>query len=230
MSTNFAIISDVHSQAGKLSQALDFCKENNLRPLFLGDLFDSKCEQSNSLGVYNLTGFAQDTMNAIIIQSNHQNKLIRYLRGNNVVQNYGLDVTIRELFDVGGLNRDDVLSWLESFPYGVVFRDSEGQEYRVAHAYFSSRIEVPEYTDYCLIHDVDKKHKEQMLYGIFSGRDRIEWWNDIERHSNNNWIRVCGHYHTTQFITTSIVLDGCCGEDGGVLHVYDVNKKQLTSF
>lgn len=222
--TNFALISDIHSQAQKLSDALNHCKNNNLTPLFLGDLFDSKCEDSDSMGVYNLVQNAQQNMNAIVIQSNHQNKLIRYLRGNDVVQNFGLDKTIVELQD---LNQQKLLSWLESFPYAVVFRDSYDIEYRVAHAYFSSQIEVENYEDYYLIFDVNKKQMNQMLYGIFSKKDRISWW---DNHSNNNWVRVCGHYHHVHIDDHSIVLDGCCGEDGGKLLVYDVNQKQLHQF
>ena len=221
---NFALIADVHSQAQKLSDALNHCQNNNLTPLFLGDLFDSKCKDSDSMGVYNLVQNAQQNMNAIIIQSNHQNKLIRYLRGNNVVQNFGLDKTIVEL---QSLDQNKLCSWLESFPYGVAFRDVRGTEYRISHAYLSSKIQVPEYQDYHLICDVTKKEMNQMLYGIFSGKDRIRWW---ENQSHNNWVRVCGHYHHVHIDNHSIVLDGCCGEDGGKLLVYDVNQKQLHEF
>jgi len=227
MSTKFALISDVHSQSDKLSNALDFCSQNNLTPLFLGDLFDSKCEVSDSFGVYNLVRSAQEQMNAIVIQSNHQNKLIRYLRGSNVVQNFGLDKTIVELFENQNLNRNEFLTWLDSFPYAIVFRDTHGTEYRVSHAYFSSQIEIEEYENFHLIFDVTKKHMNQMLYGIFSGKDRISWW---DNHSNNHWVRVCGHYHHVHIDKHSIVLDGCCGENEGSLLVYDVNQKNLHSF
>lgn len=224
MSTNFSLISDIHSQAQQLSDALDYCQKNNLTPLFLGDLFDSKCEDSDSMGVYNLVRNAQENMNAIIIQSNHQNKLIRYLRGNDVVQNFGLDKTIAEL---QSLDQSKLLSWLESFPYAIVFKDKNNLEYRVSHAYFSSQIDVPEYVNFYLFYELPKKHQQQMLYGIFSGKDRINWW---ENKSHNNWIRVCGHYHHVHIDDHSIVLDGCCGEDGGKLLMYDVNQKQLHQF
>lgn len=224
MSTNFALISDVHSQAQKLENALNFCADQNLTPLFLGDLFDSKCEISDSMGVYSLVRNAQENLNALIIQSNHQNKLIRYLRGNNVIQSFGLDRTIQEL---SSLDSQELLTWLESFPYGIVFRDHSNVEYRVSHAYFSSQIVIPEYQDFYCLHEVSKKHQNQMLYGIFSGRDRLAWW---ENQSHNNWIRVCGHYHHVHVDTSSIVLDGSCGEDSGNLLVYDVNTASTHSF
>lgn len=225
--TNFALISDVHSQSDKLNQALNVCHKNNLTPLFLGDLFDSKCDNSDSFGVYELVRNAQETAGAIVLQSNHQNKLIRYLRGNNVMENFGLDKTIVDLFETKNLDQNEILTWLESFPYAIVFRDNHGKEYRASHAYFSSQIEVPEYENYHLIHDVTKKQMNQMLYGIFSGRDRIAWW---ENHSNNDWIRVCGHYHVVHMDSYSIVLDGCCGENEGALLLYEVNSKKLHRF
>lgn len=224
ISLNFALISDVHSQSDKLQSALEFCSSENLTPLFLGDLFDSKCEFSDSMSTYSLVHNAQENMNAIVIQSNHQNKLIRYLRGNKVVQNFGLDKTI---IDLQSLNQDEFRIWLESFPYAVVFRDIHNIEYRVSHAYFSSQIVVDDYENYCLIHELTKKYQQQMLYGIFKGKDRIAWW---ENKSHNNWVRVCGHYHHVHIDSHSIVLDGCCGEDNGNLLVYDVNQQRLEKF
>jgi len=229
MTPNFAFVSDVHSQADKLRHVLDFCKENNLTPIFLGDLFDSKCDVSDSFGTYTLVRKAQDEMNAIALQSNHQNKLIRYLHGNDVVQNCGLDVTIRQLFEENDLDRVEICNWLESFPYGIAFRSVDGVEYRAAHAYFSSKLLVDSYDDYFLIKDVNKKFKNQMLYGIFSSRDRIEWWKS-DRNHGVNWIRVSGHYHTLHIDSQSLVLDGCCGEEYGNLLVYDVNSLKLHAF
>jgi DNA integrity scanning protein DisA with diadenylate cyclase activity len=73
----YAIIGDVHSDAKKLKRALDYAKEHELKVILLGDLFDSRCDYSDSVKVYELV----KNSGAIVLQSNHQEKLIRYLKG-----------------------------------------------------------------------------------------------------------------------------------------------------
>ena len=74
----YAIIGDVHSDAIKLEKAFNYAQEHNLKIILLGDLFDSRCDYSDSIGVYELV----KNSSAIVLQSNHQEKLIRYLAKN----------------------------------------------------------------------------------------------------------------------------------------------------
>jgi hypothetical protein len=142
---NFALIGDIHSQISKLERALDFCYVNNLCPIFLGDIFDSRCSTSDSVGVYRMIREAELKINAIVLQSNHQNKFIRWLKGNKILPNHGLERTIDD-FLIGNygeittahVEKEELLEWLENLPYGVIFRDKNLQEYRAAHAYFPS--------------------------------------------------------------------------------------------
>lgn len=142
---NFALIGDVHSQSTRLHSALDFCYTNNLCPIFLGDIFDSRCDNSDSVGVYRMIREAELKLNAIVLQSNHQNKFIRWLKGNKIFPNNGLETTIDD-FLIGNygvlttshVEKQELLDWLENLPYGVIFRDKNLQEYRAAHAYFPS--------------------------------------------------------------------------------------------
>ena len=63
----YAIVGDVHSDAIKLNRAFDYAKEHNLKIILLGDLFDSRCSYSDSVGVYQLI----QNSDAIVLQSNH---------------------------------------------------------------------------------------------------------------------------------------------------------------
>jgi len=96
---NYVLIGDIHSQADKLEKALSFIHQNiqNSRVIFLGDIFDSKNDYSDSHLVYKLVREAEKSLNAITIQSNHQDKLVRYLRGDSVELNNGLDKTVEDL-------------------------------------------------------------------------------------------------------------------------------------
>ena len=93
---NFALISDVHSQAHLLKLALEYCGDHNLTPLFLGDLFDSRVENTDSVSVYHQVKEQIENNSAICLQSNHQNKLLRHLKGNNVFIGEDLQRTLND--------------------------------------------------------------------------------------------------------------------------------------
>ncbi len=227
---NFALISDVHSQAHLLELALEYCGKYNLTPLFLGDLFDSRVQNSDSVSVYRQVKEQIQNNSAICIQSNHQNKLLRHIKGNNVFVGEDLEKTLND-FKRANISLEEVYEFLNDMPYGVVFKDKNQKEYRVAHAYFSSRIEVPEYEDFCLIYEdrLNKSTKSVMLYGPIQReeRARIEWW---KNNKTRDYVIVSGHYHVTCINENSIVLDPECGSPGGALGLYDVNNKVLKKF
>ena len=229
------LIGDVHSQAGKLDKALSYIASMPETPLviMLGDLFDSRCGVSESAEVYGLVRTFQDYYGAVVLNSNHQDKLRRYLSGNPVAINRvpELGRTIRE-FDESNIDRDELLKWLESCPYGYIFKDQNFREYRCAHAYFPSWVGGPvteQWGREVLSEDLVKKAKELMLYGKVNPatRQRIYWWEDDRMFP---WVRVAGHYHCVHISDSAIVLDGCCGNEGGQLPVYEVNAKRLTYF
>jgi cell fate (sporulation/competence/biofilm development) regulator YmcA (YheA/YmcA/DUF963 family) len=228
--TNFALISDVHSQAQPLKLALEYCSNHNLTPLFLGDLFDARIENTDSVSVYHQVKEQIKNNSAICIQSNHQNKLLRYLKGNNVFIGDDLQRTLDD-FKEANISLEEVYEFLNTMPYGVVFKDKNQVEYRVAHAYFSSRIEVPEYEDFFLIYEdrLNKSTKSTMLYGPIQREEkqRIEWW---KNNRTRDYVLVSGHYHTVCINENSIVLDPECGSPDGALGLYDVNNKVLKRF
>ena len=225
---NYFIIGDIHSQYSQLAAAIDnidnSCDDYHI--IFLGDIFDSRTEESNSVDVYYAIKSLYEKNLCTVIQSNHQDKFIRYLKGNSVAINHGLDRTIED-FNNSTVDKAELLEWLLSFPYGVAFKDNLGLEYRCAHAYFSSKIFVPnEYEDEYLVHLASKHTKSKFIYGLTVNNSRFFWW---EEPSQLPWIRVAGHYHKLRIdyeYSKSLVLDAECGSDGGLLCVYDVNNRQ----
>jgi hypothetical protein len=226
---DYAIIGDVHSDYKKLKLAFEYANNHKLQIILLGDLFDSRCQYSDSVGVYNLVR----NSDAIVLQSNHQDKLIRYLMGNSVILNNGLDITVKEFEDYN-ISNEKLLNWLLSFPYGIVFKTKDGSEMRCSHAYFSSKIEIPKYENYHLVLDtqISKTIKSLMLYGPTSKENknqRIRWW---ENPRHRDYIMVSGHYHKVYIDSKCLVLDGGCGgpEEPNCLCLYDTNKKLLKKF
>ena len=80
----YAFIGDIHSQLNPLTEALQYCAEWGLTPIFLGDLFDSREDVSHSVEVYRTVRAWQDGAGAIVLRSNHQDKLERWAKGNKV--------------------------------------------------------------------------------------------------------------------------------------------------
>jgi hypothetical protein len=229
---NHVLIGDIHSQADKLKSALTFIQNNIQDPriVFLGDLFDSKNDYSDSYTVYKLVKEAEQNLNAITIQSNHQDKFIRFLRGNKVTINNGLNKTISD-FILHNVSHEEMYAWLSRQAYGIVFRDAHGIEFRCAHAYFSSDIQVQEYETQYLVKAVSNRHKHEFLYGLQSSKEsRVNWWESDN--SANNFIRVAGHYQTlyTNLNNKSLVLDSCCGNTNGKLSIFNVNTRTLHQF
>lgn len=245
----YAFIGDVHSQLTPLQMALEHCKQRELIPILLGDLFDARTGQSDSVGVFNLVRYAQEEMGAIALRSNHQNKFERHIKwtlglGNNVFLSNSLKRTIADFQDAN-IELKDVLEWMETFPYGVVFRDSRGKEYRCAHALFPREIILSPYKGVHKIMSTTRKSRDLMIYGPSEGKDekgkhnRIQWWN---KPSERDWVRVAGHYHTVFLSDHSLVLDGGMGgsEDdtdnpgadhgGDHLCLWEVESKQLHNF
>ena len=228
---NYVLIGDIHSQEKPLENALSFISKNikGARIIFLGDIFDSKTEYSNSFSVYNLVREAEKSLNAVVLQSNHQDKLIRHLRGNQVHINSGLQQTLNEL--LVHLDENELYSWLVRQPFGVVFRDELEVEYRCAHAYFSPEVQIQEYKDQYYVKAIRRDLKHQFLYGIQDAKkNRINWWE--EDNSSQEFVRVSGHYRTvyTNLKNKSLVLDSRCGEENASLSIYDVNEARVYQF
>lgn len=225
---SLCFISDIHSQVKKLQSAVDYAISQNLTIIFLGDIFDSRVDYSNSVGVYNLV---RDLVNSghYCLTSNHQDKLIRHLKGNNVVLTNGLDTTVKE-FEDAGIDKEELFKFLVSLPYGICFKTESGQEYRSAHAYFPDWVRVPDYKDFHFIyHDMlNRKTRKTMIYGPLN-RDntRTLWWK--EENPNQDFIRVSGHYHNVFVGNKSIVLDSECGS-GGCLSLYEVETGIIREF
>lgn len=232
---NYAFIGDIHSQYDPLFQALEYCAENSLVPVFLGDVFDSRSEFSDSVEVYQLLRWAQVEMDAIILRSNHQDKLERYLRGNNVMISAELQRTLDD-FRLGNVPADELDSWLNSLPYGFCLRQ-DGREYRCAHAYFPTRFQVPEYETTHLVMEVPRKVRQIMLYGPMNNEDRSRtfWW---ENPGERDWVRVAGHYHVVHQDESNLVLDGGCGgssrswfcQEPACLVLFDVRQQRMVEF
>jgi protein phosphatase len=204
---NFCFIGDVHSQFTRLQRAVDFALSKNLQIILLGDIFDSKIEYSDSTNVLNLVDKLVNSGH-ICLTSNHQDKLIRHLKGNTVLLSNGLNKTIAD-FERDNVDTKKVFDLLTSFPYGVILNNSHGQEFRVAHAYFSNSVNV-EGKSAIYRSDLNRKFRDVFIYGKTDrDQNRLKWWETVD--PDQKFVRVAGHYHVVTENQNSLVLDSGCG-------------------
>ena len=236
---SYAFIGDIHSQHELLGVALDHCYSNELTPIFLGDVFDTNQKFGNAYETYTMLRQAQEDLGAIILRSNHQNKLERHLAGRSVRMSPNFVRTLTD-FAEAGMDIANVGEWLHSFPYGLVLTDSRGQEYRAAHAFFPSSLRVDHKGEMTRVFEVPRKFRDQLLYGpvVKNGRGercRLEWWKEPR---NRGWRRVAGHYHVVHEDSHSLVLDGAAGGTerhpsdprNEFLAMYEVEEQRLLRF
>jgi hypothetical protein len=228
--TSYFLIGDIHSQGSLLAKALAYAKSRNLTPIFLGDLFDSRCENSETIYVYHQVRLAEKEMGAIVLNSNHQERLLNFLHGDTEPVYY-TEETWRTLaeFQESGLDLDEVIGWLSSLPLGYVFQDSRGVTYGCAHAYYPEHLLPSHCTEKFKLWSVDSESLAQdIVWGPHKKDGRRRWW--WKEKSSRDWVRCAGHYHTVWVDEHSIVLDANCGYEAGLLPCYEVEAKVLVHF
>lgn len=222
---SFCFIGDIHSQFTHFEKAVNYALSHNLQIVLLGDIFDSKIEYSDSTGVLNLVDKLVNSGH-ICLNSNHQDKLIRYLKGNNVFCNNGLDNTIKD-FERDNVDKEKLFNLLVSFPYGVIIKNSDQKEFRAAHAYFPNSANVENKTA-IYRSDINRRNRDVFIYGKTDrDQNRIKWWEMTD--PEQRFVRVAGHYHIVKESQTSLVLDSECGS-GGPLSLYVADSGVIREF
>lgn len=215
MEQDYLFIGDVHSQDGPLEVALEFALKEELTPVLLGDIFDSRCEYDGTLRVLSLI---RDYPRALLLcQSNHQQSLVHALESGETPWE-----CLRRTFNALCPEYNNyVHRWLISLPLGYVLRDTSGTEYRVSHAYFPTDLDA---NGPVTLNMVSHRQYRDLVHGRSETGRRFLWW---LHHEERDWVRVSGHYHFVVEQPNSLVLDGSCGDPGGHLCVYNTRLKKI---
>jgi len=225
----FDIIGDVHGCHEELRQLLATLgytldeqgvprHEAGRRLLFLGDLTD---RGPDSLGVLALVRRAVDAGVAIQLLGNHDQRLVRSLRGNKVSTAHGLDRTLAEIDAAGwdDATKADVADWLGARPAQLVFDDGR---LVVAHA------GLPE----AMHGRVGPVVRDYAIWGERAGTledgtpNRVDWAADYRGRA----LVVYGHVTTPEatFRNETICLDTGCVY-GGRLTALRYPERELVS-
>jgi len=94
MSNGFLVVGDVHNEVTMMQQAVDFATAADLRLVFVGDLVDYGPEP---LATIELANKLADTTDTVFIEGNHDNKVARFLKGNDITISHGMHITVNLL-------------------------------------------------------------------------------------------------------------------------------------
>ena len=228
---SYLLIGDIHSQGPPIAKALKYAKDNGLTPVFLGDLFDSRCDESDTIYVYNLVRVAQKELGAVVLNSNHQVRLRNFLNAEFESPSYTSE-TWRSFaeFEEAGVDMEELLDWLGQRPDGFSFRDKDGRLHCCSHAYFPLKwVDHEQGQDEQRVFYCNDSHEEELVvWGPYnSRRHRVKWWKD---ETPRSWTRCAGHYHTVYTSENNVVLDANSGYPDGSVPAYVVDTKELVYF
>lgn len=124
---NFLVFGDIHGCFDEFKELYDkVVLENKVdfektALVFVGDLIDKGPK------VKEIWEFFENHKNAFTVLGNHEFKLMRYLRGHNIIINHGLDVTIKQLGleDINCSYAQKLLFELESVPYVIKLSEDD---------------------------------------------------------------------------------------------------------
>lgn len=163
-------IGDIHGCLDELKELLiilgfmppKFNHFQNKKAIFVGDLVD---RGPSSFEVFNLVRQMVNQGSALAVRGNHDDKLMRYYKGINVVQSHGLDKTIIEFKNN---NAENVAEFISSLPYYLTFDNVV-----VTHASWKEK--------YWQYDNYNKNCRSWCLFGPNNGikedgfPDRIDW-------------------------------------------------------
>lgn len=129
----FDIIGDVHGCFGELTKLIrklgykqdengKYHHEENRKLVFVGDVVDRGEASIPTLKL--IMKLCRDDI-AYMVLGNHDDRLLRYLKGNAVEVKHGLETTAAELEKEDEETKKDILSFLESLPAYYLFDDGK---------------------------------------------------------------------------------------------------------
>ena len=90
----YLVLGDIHNEYKLFMDAVLYAKEHDLEIISVGDLVDYGPHAKSTI---HLARTIATTMNARFIEGNHDNKIYRYLKGNDVVIANSMENTIADL-------------------------------------------------------------------------------------------------------------------------------------
>lgn len=215
MSERYDIIGDVHGCWEELSELMDKLGHQwdrsgathkpvgDRRIVFLGDIAD---RGHYSLACYAYAKLMVEAGYALWVMGNHDNKLMRWCDGRNVVKSHGLERTAREI-EQAGADKRQIAGFLKRLPYHLKL---DGGRLIAVHGAWCDELEG-ERPD-------SGKMRSWCLYAPTTGKklpnglpDRIDWVAQRKTADDSPWIAY-GHqpYGEARIENRTVGIDTSC--------------------
>lgn len=191
--SNYYIVGDIHGCLDELLKALDSVGFNVFKDhlISVGDLVDRGPKTREVLEfVMNLPHFHS-------VQGNHDNRLYRYLKGNNVKMGHGLTETLKQ---IDGMDKAKLFEFFDKMPYIIKVQNNY-----IVHAGFNPT------------RPPDKQTREDCLYiRFFGGKDYFDnqngkfWYQSLPVDYPNVFFGHEVHLGTCGVQPNAFAMDGGC--------------------
>lgn len=189
----FDIISDIHSCHDEFTELLvnlgymwtpnefSMYHPDNRKVVLVGDIIDRGWFPSC---VFQFVENMIKNNSLLMVKGNHDDKLHRYAKGNNVKLLHGLDLTVEKL-EQADISNERIITFCEKLPYFLVLDDGK---LVVVHAAWKDK--------YIEVDPFSKRVRSWCIFGPISGQsddgtpNRIDWAQD---RSLQNPIVIHGH-------------------------------------
>ncbi len=195
------VIGDVHGCFDEVQDLLKKVKYDQIndRLIFAGDIIDRGPKSKQ------IIEFVASQPNTHMVMGNHENKFIRYLRGNPISITDGLQDTIDQLSTEleSEANREGLLFFFENLPYAIKLDEN----LYVVHAGIDPRYSVEAQKQNVLIYI--RNHAPGR---VFSDPSAPPWYEVERAEASKDQVILFGHntQADTSNATNAVALDGGC--------------------
>ena len=155
----FLVLGDIHNEYKFFMNASIFAKENNLHIISVGDVVDYGPHATSTIA---LASTLSKTGKATFIEGNHDNKIYRYLKGNDVSVSHGMTSTI-EALESDKQVREDFNTFYERMKTHMVIGDTHITHGAFTKSYWTNEVDEKAQNRARLYGEIDKSKPFAML-------------------------------------------------------------------
>ena len=174
----FAVIGDIHGCFYEFKALVEKIRKEYGKDTYIVSVGDTVDRGDYNIETVKYCFSLKKEGNFIEVQSNHNLKFYRWLKGKNVKVSYGMQKTVDEFLSLSEEEREvfrkEYIEYYESCPLYLIIK-TEKEDVVVAHAGIKDE----------MIGKVNKKIKDFVIYGETTGRftekgfpERLDWTKD----------------------------------------------------